>query len=107
MLAMVFFASSMSPCLFLSLPRLSHGLSLSLSLSPASIYSQIFISDIRAANNKEAEQTRVEKELAKIRKKFATGTAVTGEFDGFPLSFFSSLRSCSLFRSLLLLRMGS
>lgn len=41
---------------------------------------QVFISDIRAATNKEAEQTRVEKELAKIRKKFATGTAVTGEF---------------------------
>jgi hypothetical protein len=58
---------------FLSLP-----LSLSLHVAPP-LSSQVFISDIRAATNKEAEQTRVEKELAKIRKKFATGTAVTGE----------------------------
>ena len=50
-----------------------------LSLSSPPHSSQVFISDIRAATNKEAEQTRVEKELAKIRKKFATGTAVTGE----------------------------
>ena len=61
----------LSPCPFLS----------SLALPPPTYkLPQVFISDIRAATNKEAEQTRVEKELAKIRKKFATGTAVTGEF---------------------------
>ena len=59
---------------------LSFSLSLALFLTPTIHSSQVFISDIRAATNKEAEQTRVEKELAKIRKKFATGTAVTGEF---------------------------
>jgi len=40
---------------------------------------QVFISDIRACANAEQEQVRVDKELAKIRKKFAAGTAVTGE----------------------------
>ena len=75
----------MAPCLFpfsLLSPSLSLSFSLSLALflTPTIHSSQVFISDIRAATNKEAEQTRVEKELAKIRKKFATGTAVTGEF---------------------------
>lgn len=40
---------------------------------------QVFISDIRACQNREQEAARVDKELGKIRKKFATGTAVTGE----------------------------
>ena len=67
-------------CLSLSLPlTFSLFFSLLASHPPLLHYSQVFISDIRAATNKEAEQTRVEKELAKIRKKFATGTAVTGE----------------------------
>ena len=76
--AMVFFPPSSAPCLPLPFSlSLSHKRSLSLFPHPRRI--QVFISDIRAATNKEAEQTRVEKELAKIRKKFATGTAVTGE----------------------------
>ena len=41
---------------------------------------QVFISDIRACQNREQEAARVDKELGKIRKKFATGTAVTGAF---------------------------
>jgi len=82
-----------SPCFFsassVDARALCSSLSLSLTLSlplfscpppPSYKLPQVFISDIRAATNKEAEQTRVEKELAKIRKKFATGTAVTGEF---------------------------
>lgn len=82
-LAMFFFP------LLPSMPVPFASLSLSLTLSlplfscpppPSYKLPQVFISDIRAATNKEAEQTRVEKELAKIRKKFATGTAVTGEF---------------------------
>ena len=64
--------------------------------SPSQHYSQVFISDIRAATNKEAEQTRVEKELAKIRKKFATGTAVTGEL---MVSFFCYFTQRLSFRS--------
>ena len=75
--AMVRSFPSMPMPFFLS-PSFSLFLSLSLHVAPP-LSSQVFISDIRAATNKEAEQTRVEKELAKIRKKFATGTAVTGE----------------------------
>jgi AP-2 complex subunit alpha len=39
---------------------------------------QIFINDIRGCTTKEAENKRVEKELNKIREKFATGKALTG-----------------------------
>ena len=38
----------------------------------------MFISDIRACQNKEQEQMRVDKELGKIRKKFASGNVLTG-----------------------------
>eukprot|EP00891_Asterochloris_glomerata_P007006 jgi/Astpho2/7006/fgenesh1_pm.00107_%23_19_t len=41
---------------------------------------QVFISDIRACQNKEQEQMRVDKELGKIRKKFASGNVLT-EYD--------------------------
>jgi hypothetical protein len=34
---------------------------------------QNFISEIRAASNKEQEKARVDKELGKIRKKFSGG----------------------------------
>ncbi|EFJ50611.1 hypothetical protein VOLCADRAFT_120602 [Volvox carteri f. nagariensis] len=39
---------------------------------------QAFISDIRACQNKEQEQKRVEKELAKIRAKFGEDKALSG-----------------------------
>jgi hypothetical protein len=39
---------------------------------------QVFIADIRNCQNKEQEKTRVDKELGKIRKKFASGNAITG-----------------------------
>jgi AP-2 complex subunit alpha len=39
---------------------------------------QIFINDIRGCTTREAENKRVEKELNKIREKFATGKALTG-----------------------------
>ncbi|GFR46483.1 hypothetical protein Agub_g8060 [Astrephomene gubernaculifera] len=39
---------------------------------------QVFISDIRACQNKEQEQRRVEKELAKIRAKFGEDKALSG-----------------------------
>lgn len=39
---------------------------------------QNFISDIRACQNKEHEKTRVDKELGKIRKKFASGGNISG-----------------------------
>ncbi len=39
---------------------------------------QVFIADIRNCPNKEQEKTRVDKELGKIRKKFASGHALTG-----------------------------
>ena len=48
-------------------------------LLPLPLPAQVFISDIRACQNREAEAARVDKELGKIRKKFATGAAVTGE----------------------------
>ncbi|KAK9841331.1 hypothetical protein WJX74_004023 [Apatococcus lobatus] len=41
---------------------------------------QNFISDIRACANKEHEKTRVDKELGKIRKKFASGGNIS-EYD--------------------------
>ena len=44
----------------------------------------MFIADIRNCQSKEQEKTRVDKELGKIRKKFASGNAITGrslEFD--------------------------
>ena len=40
---------------------------------------QVFIADIRNCQNKEQEKTRVDKELGKIRKKFASGNAITGD----------------------------
>ncbi|KAG2494582.1 hypothetical protein HYH03_007348 [Edaphochlamys debaryana] len=40
---------------------------------------QVFISDIRACQNKEQEQRRVEKELAKIRAKFGEDKALSGK----------------------------
>ena len=39
---------------------------------------QVFISDIRNCSNKEQEQLRVDKELGKIRKKFASGNVLSG-----------------------------
>lgn len=39
---------------------------------------QVFIADIRNCQNKEQEKIRVDKELGKIRKKFASGNALTG-----------------------------
>ncbi|MEW5308641.1 MAG: hypothetical protein WDW38_000584 [Sanguina aurantia] len=39
---------------------------------------QMFISDIRACQNKEAEQRRVDKELAKIRAKFGDDKSLSG-----------------------------
>lgn len=39
---------------------------------------QVFISDIRSCSNKEQEQLRVDKELGKIRKKFASGNVLSG-----------------------------
>ncbi|KAK9806309.1 hypothetical protein WJX72_009579 [[Myrmecia] bisecta] len=41
---------------------------------------QQFIADIRGSQNKEQEKLRVDKELGKIRKKFASGNVVT-EYD--------------------------
>ena len=38
----------------------------------------MFISDIRNCSNKEQEQLRVDKELGKIRKKFASGNVLSG-----------------------------
>jgi hypothetical protein len=40
---------------------------------------QNFISDIRAAQNKEQEQRRVDKELAKIRERFGDDKSLSGE----------------------------
>lgn len=39
---------------------------------------QTFISDIRACQSKEAEKTRVDKELGKIRKKFTSSSNISG-----------------------------
>ena len=39
---------------------------------------QVFIADIRSCQSKEQEKARVDKELGKIRKKFASGNAITG-----------------------------
>lgn len=41
---------------------------------------QTFIADIRNCSNKEQEKIRVDKELGKIRKKFASGNTVTGGY---------------------------
>ncbi len=41
-------------------------------LKRASACFQVFISDIRACQNREQETKRVDKELAKIRKKFGS-----------------------------------
>ena len=43
--------------------------------------SQVFISDIRGASNKEQEKIRVDKELGKIRKKFSSNNSLTGTAD--------------------------
>ena len=40
---------------------------------------QVFIADIRNCSNKEQEQLRVDKELGKIRKKFASGNVLSGQ----------------------------
>lgn len=42
------------------------------------LFLQVFISDIRNCSNKEQEQVRVDKELGKIRKKFASGNVLSG-----------------------------
>lgn len=47
--------------------------------SPASWLLQNFISDIRSAQNKEQEQKRVEKELAKIRQRFSDDKSLSGK----------------------------
>ena len=39
---------------------------------------QVFIADIRNCQNKEQEKARVDKELGKIRKKFASNNTITG-----------------------------
>ena len=49
---------------------------------------QVFIADIRNCQNKEQEKARVDKELGKIRKKFASNNTITGG----PLAF---SRTCS------------
>lgn len=41
-------------------------------------YWQVFIADIRNCQNKEQEKARVDKELGKIRKKFASNSTITG-----------------------------
>jgi hypothetical protein len=41
---------------------------------------QVFIADIRNCQSKEQEKIRVDKELGKIRKKFASGNAITGTY---------------------------
>lgn len=46
--------------------------------SISSIASQVFISDIRGCQNKEQEQRRVDKELAKIRAKFGEDKQLSG-----------------------------
>ncbi len=51
------------------------------SMFAATLLAQVFISDIRACQNREQELKRVDKELAKIRKKFSTDKAsLSGEF---------------------------
>ena len=45
---------------------------------------QNFISEIRSAGNKEAEKVRVDKELGKIRKKFAATKDLSGGQAGPP-----------------------
>lgn len=42
------------------------------------LYVQVFIHDIRSCSNNEQEQLRVDKELGKIRKKFASGNVLSG-----------------------------
>ena len=50
-----------------------------LDLKPTiSLASQVFIADIRNCQNKEQEKARVDKELGKIRKKFASNSTITG-----------------------------
>lgn len=44
----------------------------------AHLVPQTFISDIRACQSKEAEKTRVDKELGKIRKKFTSSSNISG-----------------------------
>lgn len=48
---------------------------------------QVFIADIRNCQSKEQEKARVDKELGKIRKKFASGNAITGieAIEGMPV----------------------
>jgi AP-2 complex subunit alpha len=40
---------------------------------------QNFISEIRACSGKDEERARIDKELGKIRKKFATSDKISGE----------------------------
>lgn len=49
---------------------------------------QVFIADIRNCQSKEQEKARVDKELGKIRKKFASGNAITGIQAGEGMAFF-------------------
>jgi AP-2 complex subunit alpha len=53
---------------------------------------QVFIADIRNCQNKEQERTRVDKELGKIRKKFASGNTLTGNPLSYPRA--SLVRAC-------------
>ena len=58
-------------------------------------YVQVFIADIRNCSNKEQEQVRVDKELGKIRKKFASGNVLSGQI--LSLLMVATLpRSCSI-----------
>ena len=59
-------------------PALTHLRSGGVSRHDAAPALQNFISEIRAAGNKEAEKVRVDKELGKIRKKFAADKGLSG-----------------------------
>lgn len=52
---------------------------LTLTLGHVPVFTQNFISDIRGAQNKEQEQRRVEKELAKIRERFSDDKSLSGK----------------------------
>jgi hypothetical protein len=49
-------------------------------LHPFTLVTQNFIQDLRAAQNKEQEQRRVEKELAKIRERFLDDRSLSGRY---------------------------
>lgn len=52
--------------------------------STGALSPQVFISDIRACQNKEQEQKRVDKELAKIRARFGEDKPLSSECGGMP-----------------------